>query len=317
MIDDIRSMISVGKDVLKSKIEVPNNYRDVSNVVFSGMGGSAIASDIVKDLVEDTFDKPIHVYRKEYLPKFADKNTLLVSISYSGNTIETIAVLKEAIKRKCKIFGMTSGGQMENIFKENKMPFVKLPTGFMPRVALGYGLFNLINLFKELGWIKIDFDLDSLNQKKEKLEKMSIEIAKKLKDKLTIIYSDYFSVAHRFKSQLNENSKAEARYDIIPELCHNEINSWGNLNGKSYIVFLRDRDEPKESKTMVEIIKKMLKPSDYTEVISEGKDKLTRMLYLIWLGDFISYYLAKERNWNPGKIPQTDFLKKELSQVKF
>ncbi len=315
MIEKIREFVSVGKDILKSKVDLPDDYSNASKIIISGMGGSGIAGDIVKDLIEDTLSKPISICRKLFLPAFADEDTLFISISYSGNTIETISALEDAIKRKCKIFGMTSGGEMENIFTKNNIPFIKLPAGYLPRVALPFMLFNLINIFKNIGWIK-ELSLDELGSYKDEIENSSKQIAKKLKGKLIIIYTEYPSVAHRLKSQLNENSKAVAKYDIITEMCHNEINSWKSLDKNSHIMFLRSNNEHEEVNSMVEIIKKLLEKYQYTEVFAKGNDKLTEILYLIWLGDFISYYLAIENDVDPEKIPATEFLKKELSQIK-
>jgi len=311
MLEQIRNFIAIGNDVLKVEVEFPEEYGKASNVIISGMGGSGIAGDIVRDLLEDTLPKQIHVCKKSSLPAFADENTLLISISYSGDTTETLSVLNNAIDKGCRIFGMTSDGEMENIFKNQKIPYVKLPKGYAPRTALPFMLFNLINVFRKLGWIKEDTYLEELRDKRDEIEDAAKEIAKKLKGKLIIIYSGYQSVAHRFKSQLNENSKALAKYDIIPEMFHNEINSWSKASN-FHIIFLNDGQESEKIKAMIEISKKLLDEDDYTEIVAKGDTKLNRMLYLIWLGDFISYYLAVENKVDPEKIPATEFLKSEL-----
>jgi glucose/mannose-6-phosphate isomerase len=279
------------------------------------MGGSGIVGDIVRDLLEDNFDKPIYVCKKSTLPLFANKSTLFVSVSYSGNTIETIYALKEALKRKCKIFGIVSNGKIEKILADKKIPYVKLPSGYLPREALPFMLFSLLNFLGKIDLINLIFNLSELENKIEEIENKAKKIAPNLNGKLTIIYTHYQSIGHRFKSQLNENSKALAKYDLFTEFCHNEINSWQSLNDNYHILFLRDNVETKEVKNMIDIIKNLLDTSSYTEIVAKGSDKLNRMLYLILLGDFVSYYLAKENKVDPKELPATNYLKKKISNI--
>lgn len=314
MLERIRELPQMGRDALRESINLPREYRGVSNVIISGMGGSGIAGDVVRDLMEDVLPKSIAICKRLTLPAFANENTLVMSLSYSGNTIETISALEDALSKRCKIIGITSGGRMEELFLKNEIPYAKLSSGYLPREAMPYMLFLILNIFSDLGWIEDDFSIDELDAERKKIESVAKQVAKRLQRKMVIIYTKYPSVAHRFKSQLNENSKTVAKYDIITELCHNEINSWTNLGNDLHIIFLRDLEEPRVVSRMVGIIKKLLKSSQYTQIAAKGRTKLNRILYLIWMGDFISYYLAVENRVNPERVHATEFLKAGLSR---
>lgn len=314
MLERIRELPQMGRDALRESFDLPREYGGVSNVIISGMGGSGIAGDVVRDVMEEVLPKPIAICKRLTLPAFANENTLVISSSYSGNTVETISALRDALSKRCKIIGISSGGRMEELFLKNEIPYVKLPSGYLPREAMPYMLFLILNIFRSLGWIEDDFSIDELDAEREKVESVAKQVAKRLQRKMVIIYTQYPSVAHRFKSQLNENSKTVAKYDIITELCHNEINSWANLGNDLHIIFLRDLEEPRVVSKMVGIIKKLLKSAQYTQIAAKGRNRLNRILYLIWMGDFISYYLAVENRVNPERVYATEFLKAGLSR---
>ncbi len=304
MINQLKNFDKICIETLNKKIELPN-YKNISNIVICGMGGSGIVGDIAFDIFKDEIKIPIFISKSYSLPKFVNEKSLVICISYSGNTAETITQLKEAIKRKCKIIGITSDGKMLEILKKNNLPYIEVQKNLLPRAAIGYLLFSLINVLKSLKLIKIrKIKIPKVNFAKTK------RIAKKLKDKIPIIISIYYSVAKRFKQQLNENSKIQARAEEIPELAHNEIESWKDLKKENCLVILRDKkEEIKEIKKSINFFKKVAKNKkiDVIEINAKGKTKIERILYLIWFCDLISYFLALERKVNPE---ETEIIKK-------
>lgn len=307
MLEDIRKLPTICEDVLKSKITLPH-IRKVKNIVVAGMGGSAIAGEIVKDSLELTVS--METSRGYALPSYADKNTLLICISYSGNTIETLARLESGMKNKCNIVGITSGGAMASMLKKNKLPIVNVPQGMLTRVAFPYLLFSLINTLKKLGLVKANFSFEILKKHVNKIEKRAKVIAKKLKGRFPIICSEWSSVAMRLKTQLNENAKMLAKYEVLPELNHNEIESWRNLDRKFSIIFLRDADERIEIKKSVETIKSIVKnKASVIEIFAKGETRLEKILYLIWFADLLSYFAAVENKIDPYKTALIEKLK--------
>ncbi len=290
MIKILKSFDSIINTILERKISLPEDYKNVNKIVICAVGGSAIAGDVINEAFE--LELPIIINRKYELPKFVDKNSLVISISYSGNTIETLIQTKEAIKRKCKIVGICSGGKLEKVLKN--YPIIKIEKNLVPRFAFPHLLASLIKILNELEFIK----LKKLKIKKVS-EKKARKIAKILKEKFPIILSSYFSVAKRFKDQLNENSKTISKFEVLPEASHNEIESWKNLNNNYILIFLRDlKNENKFIKRSYEFFKKIAK-TEIIEIFAEGKLKIERILNLIWFCDFVSYYLALEKNEIP------------------
>ena len=152
-----------------SNIKFPIEYKHVRNIIFSGMGGSALGAYVVKSLFINDITVPFEIINDYHLPKYADAKTLVVASSYSGTTEETVNFLKEAIERKCLTTGLTSGGKLEHLFKKEKIPaYIYLPKynpSNQPRMALGYPIFGLLAIFNNLGLITVDAkEIDVLKQ---------------------------------------------------------------------------------------------------------------------------------------------------------
>ena len=128
----------------------------IDNIVISGMGGSAIYGNILQELFRDRIDITIYVNRQYDLPKWANKNTLVISQSYSGNTEETLSAFKHACQKHCKIIAISSGGKLEEFCEKREIPFIKIPSGIQPRAATGYILFSAIYALRKTGAVSHD-----------------------------------------------------------------------------------------------------------------------------------------------------------------
>lgn len=306
------------------------NIEEINSIVISGLGGSAIAGDLIKNFLKDELKIPVLVNRNYHLPKFADKKTLIICSSYSGNTEETLSVCNEALKRNCKIICISTGGELEKIAAFNNIPIINLQKGFQPRFALGLSFTTLLILFYKLNLIpnqdEVIAQIISLWKKRasefSSEGNFSFEIAKKLIGFIPIIYSvsDFNnSVGMRFKAQLNENSKLHAFHNELPEMNHNEIIGWESHKQKNIhakVIFLYDEEIHPQIKKRFEIIAPMIKSSD-VEIItlksSEENFKM-RLMDLIYLTDWISYYLAVLRQFDPSEIDFIHTLKNKLSE---
>jgi len=310
---------------------------DVRNIVFGGMGGSAIAGDMIAGLFSSRLQVPYVVNRDYSLPGFTDKNTLFIASSYSGNTEETLSALSEAESRGCSVLCVTSGGKVKETGERCGYPVFHLPGGYPPRAALGYSLGTLIRIFTRLGLRAItEAQFQSAVEKTRSWGKMwqeinrddnpAINLAKALEGKLPMInISDgrLYSVGLRWKTQINENSKSHAAFLPFPEMNHNEIMGWQmHPSTKPFLkqcamVILRDpEDHPRIQKRM-DITKELVRAEGLTveDVVSEGDDFLSRFFYLIHLGDFVSYYLAVLYGVDPTEIKNIDHLKEGLSKI--
>ncbi|MDO8624546.1 MAG: SIS domain-containing protein, partial [Candidatus Diapherotrites archaeon] len=121
----------------KARIKASKGIR---NVVICGMGGSGIAGRIVVDLCGNELKVPMYTHADYGLPAFADRSTLVILVSYSGNTEETLSGYDEANKRKCKMVSITSGGQLA----ERDAGAILIPSGYPPGQALAFLLVPLL-----------------------------------------------------------------------------------------------------------------------------------------------------------------------------
>jgi glucose/mannose-6-phosphate isomerase len=309
--------------------------RDFNKIVFAGLGGSAIGADLVKAYLYFESKIPLSVYREYDLPAFVDSSTLVIISSYSGNTEETVSAYLEAKEKGATLIIISSGGEVKELARKDNFTFIQIPIGLPPRCALGYLSIIPLCLLAELGLIKdvsssVEQTIATLEDlKKKKLdpgipqkENLAKFVASRLYNKFTVIYSSsvHFDVcATRFKGQLNENSKALALSHVFPEMNHNEIVGWQNpqkLFKNFVVVMLRDMGvHPRVIKRM-DITRQILKDEgvEVIEVYSQGQGLLSRILSLIYIGDFTSLYLAILYGIDPTPVDRVTYLKQELAK---
>ncbi len=313
---------------------------EIHNVVVSGMGGSAIGGDFARALMEEYGTVPLVVNRDYTLPSWVNKHTLVLTMSYSGGTEETLAAYAQAKQKGAQIAVVTSGGKIGEMAKADGNPFAIVPGGQPPRSALGFMFFPLFRFLASKGLLgtEHDFSLDveealDLLDLKATAYSPSIpaehnpakQLALDLYGKIPVIYGSQGYrgiVATRWKGQFNENAKLAAYANVLPEQNHNEILSWTNANKQASsfsILFLRDPDEtaklPRIAKR-VEVTKEII-GSGYPihEIFSEGDSMLERMMSLVTLADYVTIYLALIDGTDPTTIAGIDRLKEELSKV--
>lgn len=299
----------------------------IKNVIVTGLGGSAIGGDLLQNFLRDELKYPYQVNRNYQLPFFANENTLVVASSYSGNTEETISALNDAIKRKCQIVCITTGGKLEELAKENSIPYANLMKGFQPRYALYLNFFALLKLISSLKLVSdqnkvVEKSISLLKKKAEDYSKEkneAIKLAEDLIGFIPIIYSvsDVTSVvAVRLKGQFNENSKMHAFYNFYPELDHNEIMGWegyrSTMNFK--VINILDDDYNEQIKKRFEITSYLIKKNggEIINLRSNEENFKLRLIDLIYLGDWVTYYLAILHGVDPTTINNINYLKEHL-----
>jgi len=322
-----RRAVSIARD-----IRLPRRYiKKYRNVVFLGLGGSAIGADIIKSYVSEKCILPIHIIRHYSLPAFVNKDSLVIATSYSGNTEETMSMYKDARARRCNIICVTSGGQLRQFAYKDGNVIVMVPGGFPPRLALGFSFIPSLLILGKLGIIGDDIravrqcirDLDSLlknSLEPEVKENIALDIARRIHGKFPVIYT---SVGHmdavgtRWRGQLNENAKTLASSNVFPELNHNEIVGWQipiKILKKFVIVLLRDKGDHSRIKIRMDITSSILRKEgvDIIEVISSGRTLLSRIMSLIYIGDFTSFYLSIMNRIDPTPVERIAYLKSQL-----
>jgi glucose/mannose-6-phosphate isomerase len=315
--------------------KLPKDYANIDKVVILGMGGSAIGGDLVRSLFSSK-KKPIIFVSRDYdLPAFVDDRTLVIASSYSGNTEETLSAFSQALQKKCKRLAMTTGGRLKELAEDAKVPVFLINYVAQPRAAVGYGFMSLIAFLQKLGHLEDKTaEVEAMIQDIEKLlgelketvptsSNRAKQLAAKLHGKIAVIYGAGIlsEVAHRWKTQINENSKSWAFYDIFPELNHNAVVGYQfppELASKMYVVLLRCPSLHPRMLIRYQATSELLKQSgiSHETIDSQGKGELSQMMNLIYLGDWVSYYLAILNEIDPTPVKAIDYLKKRLSQSK-
>jgi glucose/mannose-6-phosphate isomerase len=290
---------------------------EIGTVVVTGMGGSAIGGDILKSYMHES-NVPVFVNRNYTLPNFVDEYSLVIAVSYSGNTEETLSAYNEAVKRGAKTAAITSGGKLAQLCEKT----IKIPTGFQPRAAVGYLFFPILGLLHNAGIAKVKNDelneMLALIKDTEKYKDEAQAIVKKIDGRVPVIYSSELlgPVAYRWKTQFNENSKMPAFHHVFPEMNHNELVGFQGMDRQKFvIVMLRDDHDNARIIKRMDICKDLFEErTDVIEVHSQGKSLLARMFTTMYLGDMASYYQAIRNRVDPAPVDVITRLKNELAK---
>lgn len=351
MLDNSAHMMSIDKSNMRSILErfsrqcdkavkIGKNmevspfikHKKVNKVVVCGLGGSAIGGDILSTLFSNE-KITISVNRDYHLPSFVDEKDLVFAVSYSGNTEETISSFKEALNRSCPVVSVASGGELHKLARENNIPVVKIPSGMPPRCAVGFLSIPVIVLLEKILNIEL-FDYQELVQitsvigercgpERETSDNPAKQAALKLKGKVPLIYGTHRVtgvVAHRLKTQFNENSKVLASWNIFPEMNHNEIvpfSGEGEVNLNIFHpLFIRDQKEQTRIARRIQITQNILRKKgvECSQVWTEGRSLISRVFSSMYIGDWISFYLAVLQGVDPTPVTFIDLLKNELKK---
>ena len=310
---------------LGGRFELPA-MGDVDRVVICGMGGSAMAGEIARRFSH----VPLFVNRGYHLPSFVDRNTLVIAVSYSGNTDETVAALEEGLDQDLPLACLSSGGRIEALAERHSLPFLSIPAGYQPRMAMGYLalplliLLDRLNLMRTIGpWKAVFAQLESVRARcgwrVDTGENPAKDLARKLHNKVPLIYGvegNTDLVAMRWKAQINENAKQAAFWNVFPELNHNEILSFTTdefLSG-FFLVLLRNTWDSKENIARMRLMEGIFEQRSIpcAEVYAEGDTELAQILSQVYFGDYVSFYLALLNRVDPTPVALIEQFKKDL-----
>ncbi len=294
-----------------------------SRIAVLGMGGSGIAGGILGSLV------PVEVVscRDYALPPWIGPETLAVALSYSGDTEETLSAFALARDRTNRLLAVTSGGKLGRLCVEEGIPWIKIPSGYQPRAALGYLLFPLLGLAGRLG-LSPDLEealavLDLLSRElsPDHEGNEAQRLARRLAGRVPLFYGagPIAPVALRLKTQVNENAKQPAFWAELPELCHNEVVGWdlsGQVLPQGTVVFVRTRHDHVRVARRAEILQGLLthRGLPWIEVRGRGETLPAELLSLLYLGDWTSYYLGLLNGVDPSPVEIIRELKDRLGR---
>ena len=316
--------------------DLPAAYRaKYRNIVCTGLGGSAIGSDIARSYLQGEAKIPLIVNRNYTLPAFVNSETLVIAASYSGNTEETLSAYRDARAKGARIIAITSGGELGSLAEKDGCAVITIPPGLPPRCALGYSFFPLLILLSKLGIVpdkskEIEQAISGMDALRNNAlghhvpqrKNIAKKIAQGIFGKFPVIYGGQDridAVVTRWRGQIAENAKTLASNHVFPEMNHNEIVGWEyppKVLKSCVVLMLRDADDSRAVSRRMDITGKILKNQGVKviEVQSQGKGLLARIFSLVYTGDFVSFYLAILNRCDPTPVERIAYLKKELAK---
>lgn len=303
MLDELKSL----KEQLLFQEKFEHGY--FKNIVIAGMGGSGIAGSIFSEIYDES---PVEVVSDYTIPAYVNSDTLFIAISYSGNTEETISAYREAERRGAQTAAITSGGTLGKICRKSLI----IPGGLQPRSALGYMLVPLISSLmhdhskdlKEAS--KVVENIDSMN---DRIKEEAAVLVKAKKLPVIMGFKPFKSVAYRWQTQFNENSKLLAFSASFPELDHNQIMALESSYGKENLAFYYFSGASGKVKERIKFTID-LTGIEAKQIPVEGSSRIAQIMHLVHYGDYFTYYAALERNIEPREVTTIEKLKKLLSQ---
>lgn len=325
-------LISRFMDQLEEAVEIGRNASikpldtETQHIYVAGLGGSGIGADFVASFIQNECKVPFIVKKGYSIPAYIGKNTLAIANSYSGNTEETLISYDQMRERGARIICVASGGKMLEKAQHDHFDYVQLPSDWpSPRACLGYSMTVQLWILQHLGFIsdryvkEIQSSIKLLRSESESIKRTAEEIAGRLHKHIPVIYIEdrMEPVAVRLRQQINENSKALCWHHVVPEMNHNELVGWREKNESLAVLYLRNEDDYERNKIRMDINKEIIRQyaGDIIEVQSKGNTMIERALYLVHLGDWVSWYLAQLRGMDALEVKVIDYLKGELAKV--
>jgi glucose/mannose-6-phosphate isomerase len=301
-------------------------------VALIGMGGSAIGGDLVKGVWSDRISVPMEVVRGYDLPAWVDADTLVIASSRSGDTEETLSALTAALERRCPVVVVSSGGAMQNVAQAARLPLATFPQRGSPRSSLGWSLAIVAGVLQQAGVLELDEAemeagiasamamADRCAPAVPTAENPAKQLAWSLVDRFVLVVGSGFlaPVARRWKTQLNENSKATAAFEELPEATHNTVVGFEqpeSLRDHLALVFLSGQLEHPRNAQRAMLTADLAGTVHvwHTVVEASGEGKLGQALSAIVTGDYASVYLAFMYGVDPSPIDAISHIKEQLA----
>ena len=306
-----------------------------SSVAILGMGGSAIGGDIACSLAYGVSEIPMVVHRDYGIPRWVGSSSLVIAVSHSGNTEETLSGFEEAYRRGSTLFVIASGGKLIEMAEKYGVPYYRYESEAPPRASIGFLLMPILAVLNSTGVYKVDEDLvsntvDCLNRLKQSIDaevatedNKAKQLAVYLHGHIGLILASHplTAIARRWKTQINENAKTACFFEVLPELCHNTIvgvDFPSRLSDVLRVLMLRSAFSNERNRLREEIVGQLFEHSGIgcEQVKIEAPfHPLCEALQLVMLGDFVSYYLSLLNRVNPTTILNIDYLKLKLSRA--
>ena len=323
MIDDVLGIPDQLRDALWRVESARLSSTRSAGVFVCGMGGSAIGGDLAAAALGDRLTGPMVTVRGYALPSWATPEWTVLCSSYSGETEETLACFEAAEALGANRLVAAIGGPLVDQARETEVPVIGLPGIFQPRAAVAYMVVVAAEVASLAGIApRIHTEIDAaaafLTDESESLQQQAREIATLIAGAVPVIYGADLTapVAHRWKTQVNENAKFPAFWGELPEVDHNELCGWAGAAGdeRAAAIFLEDRDQHPRIARRFELTAQSVKSgaAAVARVETAGETRLERMLWGVMLGDLVTLELARQRGVDPVQVEAIERFKEEM-----
>ncbi len=296
-------------------------HEDIANVVALGMGTSGQVGSILREIAGPLMAVPLVTHRGYGAPNFADSSTLVLAISCSGDSEETLDAAQSAHEDGATVICISGGGALSRFAAEHDLVHLGVvPEAPVRRAALGSLLVPALLTLDAVGlfpgaavWIRES--IDQVSRRRDALigeHNEARRLARRLGRAFPIIYGGDGlggSAAERWKTQFNDNAKVAAFANQVPELTHNEVCGWGQDGDVTRQVFqlflLRHDFEHPQTSRRLDVVDDILDEvvGAVHNVQAQGEGMLAQLLDLMLIGDFVSLYAAAEQGLDPGPVP--------------
>lgn len=319
-------------------IAFPESYKKATNIVFSGMGGSALGAYVNKSLFWDTLSVPFEIVNDYHLPPYTNEHTLVILSTYSGTTEETLNCASEALSNNALISGLTTGARLGEFFSKNALPsYIFKPTynpSNQPRLGSGYSVIGLLSILDTLGFVSVEksdieevekllaFGNERFGVVTKEAENPAKRLAKTWDQKIPVIVSarHLTHVGRVLRNQIHESAKCFSAYHDVPELNHHLMEGLTNPKvNKDLLRFLfldsslyEDKIQKRMHITKDVVTKQGIVIESFTPL---AKGRVGQVMECIQFGAYVNYYMAMLQDLDPSKIPWVDYFKAELAKV--
>ena len=317
---------------LGQSLTLPEDFQSVRNIVIAGMGSSGMGGELAQTLAAPECPAPVSLWSNYALPAFVGRDTLVIGLSHSGDTEETVSACEAALARGARLLAIAAGGKLAALAAKHNAPV----WGFgdqASRLTISHAFMLTLAALAKLGLVA-DKSADveeavaalraqrtSLHAESPVIHNPAKRMAGQWMDRLGVVFaSDYLApVARRWKAQINWLAKAWAVFDVWPEMDHNSIAGTlypEALVSKYMVLFLRSAHEPPRNRARADVTREIYLTAGFnTDAIeAAGQSPLAHMLTTLHYGDYAAYYLAMCYGVDPGPAPQIDYLREELGK---
>jgi glucose/mannose-6-phosphate isomerase len=289
-------------------------------VLITGMGGSAMGGELLRALVAAECPVPITRVRAFGIPSWVGPRTLVVCVSYSGGTDETLACARQAHAQGAAMLTVSSGGTLAELAQEWGAAAALVPGGLQPRAALGYLFGAMAGAFAAIGLAPAGIAEECAAGVEACDRAAALDLGARLAPTTPVVYGagPLGAVAYRWKTQLNENAKMPAFSHAFPEAGHNEIVGWEGAEGRGQsIVVLHDAAELPEIRRRIDLTVGIMRPGAafVEEVEGMGPTRASRAFGLVAHGDWASYGAALARGVDPTPVERISALKRAVAEA--